>query len=229
MRRLDEELARPSSRCDIPVIDAAHFNASTLTAYSSSPLLVKGGASSWPALRRWRRSFMVQTWGALLVKLAPNGEHVPLRDFFDELQQPNVVAPPRFVFQPLTRNVQRAGLEWAHVEDDLELPPFLSGWRREGEELRDLGNWFLSVGATSSGQHFHWHGEAFNAVVWGRKRWLFLAPGGSVTHVSGWSTPRASRLRAGCRRSAAREHASPSAYRSAATSLSCRRSCRTPS
>ena len=51
---------------------------------------------------------------------------------------------------------------------------------RAGEGVRDLGNWFLSVGATSSGQHFHSHGEALNAVVWGRKRWFFLAPGSSV-------------------------------------------------
>ena len=56
----------------------------------------------------------------------------------------------------------------------------MSGWRRDGEDVRDLGNWFLSVGATSSGQHFHSHGEALNAVVWGRKRWFFLAPGSSV-------------------------------------------------
>ena len=45
---------------------------------------------------------MLQTWGDLLVQLAPNGERVPLRAFLDEMQQPNVTAPPRFVFQPLT-------------------------------------------------------------------------------------------------------------------------------
>ena len=180
-------LPASSARCDIPIVDAAQLNASALTAYYSEPLLVKGGAASWPALRSatvaWRRSYMLQAWGDLLVQLAPNGERVPLRDFLDEMQQPNFTAPPRFVFQPLTwdwERTPRARLEWSHVEADLELPTFLSGWRREGEGLRDMGNWFLSVGATSSGQHFHSHGEALNAVVWGRKRWFFLAPGSSV-------------------------------------------------
>lgn len=181
--RAPAALPASSARCDIPIVAAAQLNASTLTAYYSEPLLVRGGATSWPALRRWRRSYMLQTWGDLLVQLAPNGERVPLRDFLGEMQQPNATAPPRFVFQPLTwdwERTARPGLKWSHVEADIELPTFLSGWRRDGEGVRDLGNWFLSVGATSSGQHFHSHGEALNAVVWGRKRWFFLAPGSSV-------------------------------------------------
>ena len=181
--RAPAALPASSARCDIPIVDAAQLNASVLSAYYSEPLLVRGGAASWPALHTWRRSIMLQTWGDLLVQLAPNGERVPLRDFLDEMQQPNATAPPRFVFQPLTwdwERTARPGLKWSHVEVDIELPTFLSGWRRDGEGVRDLGNWFLSVGATSSGQHFHSHGEALNAVVWGRKRWFFLAPGSSV-------------------------------------------------
>ena len=65
----------------------------------------------------------------------------------------------------------------AAADDD---DPPRKATRRDGEGVRDLGNWFLSVGATSSGQHFHSHGEALNAVGWGRKRWFFLAPGSSV-------------------------------------------------
>ena len=71
-------LPASSARCDIPVVDAAQLNASALSAYYSEPLLVIGGATSWPALRRWRRNWMLQTWGDLLVQLAPNGERVPL-------------------------------------------------------------------------------------------------------------------------------------------------------
>ena len=152
MEWLAPALPASSARCDIPVVDAAQLNASALTAYYSEPLLVRGGTASWPALRQWRRSIMLQTWGDLLVQLAPNGERVPLRDFLGEMQ-PNVTAPPRFVFQPLTwdwERTPRARLEWSHVEADLQLPPFLSGWRRDGEGVRDLGNWFLSVGASSS-------------------------------------------------------------------------------
>ena len=173
-------LPASSARCDIPIVDAAQLNASALTAYYSEPLLVRGGATSWPALRRWRRSFMLQTWGDLLVQLAPNGERVPLRDFLDEMQQPNVTTPPRFVFQPLTwdwERTPRARLEWSHVEADLELPTFLSGWRRDGEGVRDLGNWFLSVGATSSGQHFHSHGEGSQRGRVGSKALVFPGAG----------------------------------------------------
>ena len=52
----EPELPASSARCDIPIVDAAHLNASVLSAYYSEPLLVRGGANSWPALRRWRRS-----------------------------------------------------------------------------------------------------------------------------------------------------------------------------
>ena len=81
MRTNAPALPASSARCDIPVVDAAQLNASALTAYYSEPLLVRGGAASWPALRRWRRSIMLQTWGDLLVQLAPNGERVPLKGF----------------------------------------------------------------------------------------------------------------------------------------------------
>ena len=105
--RAQAALPASSARCDIPIVDAAQLNASALSAYYSEPLLVKGGAIFWPALRRWRRNWMLQTWGDLLVQLAPNGEHVPLRDFIEEMQQPNVTTPPRFVFQPLTWDWER--------------------------------------------------------------------------------------------------------------------------
>ena len=42
--------------------------------------------------------------------------------------------------------------------------------------------------ASGSGQHFHSHGEAFNAAVWGRKRWFFLMPGASAVDAGAYSS-----------------------------------------
>ena len=175
-----------SRRCNIGVIDAA--NATDLSAYYSEPLLIRGGARTWPAQQRWSFAWLLREWGDLAVALAPGIGDTTVRAYLDELrQQPteppaNLTASPQFVFQPLSWDWlgTRGRLQWSDVEADVRLPAFLAQWGRGAADLRELGNWFLSVGPSGSGQHFHSHGEAFNAVVAGRKRWFFLPPGSAV-------------------------------------------------
>lgn len=73
-------------------------------------------------------------------------------------------APPGYVFQPVGAN--------SMLLDGIQLPQFLDPSRTEIE----LQTSQFYLGPAGSGAPFHFHRAAFNALVWGRKRWLVRPP-----------------------------------------------------
>lgn len=178
--------------CTVAVEDAAALNGSSLRDFGGEPLLVRGGASDWPAQWRWTREHLAAELGNLSVGPACGertlglflGRRLQVRRLADQADP-----PPSLLFEPIghTTAQRDTRLRWAHLQRDVRLPALFSHWAQDSRApaLTGLGNVWLAIGGSGSGQSFHSHGEAFSALVWGRKRWFFVPASDAAPDVDG--------------------------------------------
>eukprot|EP00927_Polykrikos_kofoidii_P033081 TRINITY_DN28011_c0_g1_i1.p1 TRINITY_DN28011_c0_g1~~TRINITY_DN28011_c0_g1_i1.p1 ORF type:complete len:576 (+),score=74.70 TRINITY_DN28011_c0_g1_i1:87-1730(+) len=138
----------------------------------SCPVVLRGGAASWPAFGRWSKEALLERFGEVSFECGPC--ELPLRDYFAYADR-NCDEAPLFVFDRLFP--KRAPL----LLDDYEVPTVFRGrdlFDLLGDARPDF-RWLL-LGHQRSGSKWHIDPNktsAWNGVVRGKKRWLFLPPG----------------------------------------------------
>lgn len=187
--------ALDTDQCDIERISAADFNRDRFEREfrGQKPVVVEGLGQSekWPAFERWQRAELLERIGNATVSIreissrdslihqkngAGGTESTTLREYvqqsFDQsmlrvsaksslenIKTQNYQLDPKFL--------QADGIS---LTDDFHTPAaFMS--LEDGEYTPP----FFFLGTRGSGVAFHRHGEVWNAVVHGRKRW-FLYP-----------------------------------------------------
>ena len=153
--------------CDIDVVDGASFSFKRfLSDYVSclKPVLIRGGISRWTELqRRWKKQQFVQRYGGYSV--ISGG--IPYAGTFGfgahkKALQRSATGLDDYVFSPINRRQHPALFE------DLKLIGSLTKLA--------CTHWQLYQGVAGTGAPMHLHMDAWNALVYGRKRWMVLPP-----------------------------------------------------
>ncbi|XP_065839382.1 uncharacterized protein [Oscarella lobularis] len=191
---LEDDFALPSSlideRCDIDVTTSDDVTADILIRdylTVQRPVLIRGGVARWRHLRTaLQRRNLESTYGKLLFKKSaiPYAEAfglpanvTTLKEFLADLSQlhatrkssgtdsvpdPNVFAP--YIFESLSSNSPLIEL--------FELP---SSFDPEVTHVTTKTVQFY-VGPSLSGAPVHFHGSAWNSLIYGKKRWFLYPP-----------------------------------------------------
>lgn len=152
---------------------SVHFSAPLYGKHIGRPLLLPQLAGSWPAVnnssRRWSRERLQVLAGSTIHRVrCPVGQRTlglvggdyQLRSFLSSIaQHGSSGAGAPLLFSRTTVGIAEA--DW---------------WIPEPFVTRQLTSHILSVGGSGAGLALHNHGEAFEAVVVGRKLMLFLPP-----------------------------------------------------
>ena len=186
-------------RCNIPRVSAAISPQEFYERYATPgrPVLIQGGCRAQSALReRWSAERLLEEHGSELINLTRSSVasarqyggaqgdketllKTTLAEFVQSLaggegirRSPGPI-DTRDPWYLLTKH-----LKWAAA--DFEHPAYFEAYdARSGFELprsvRDEKA-LLSIGPAGSGAHFHQHADAWNCVVYGRKRWGLLPP-----------------------------------------------------
>ncbi|MEZ4381358.1 MAG: cupin-like domain-containing protein [Nannocystaceae bacterium] len=175
--------------CGVPRIDARDWSADAFFAAfvraPSRPVLVRGGLDGWP-LERWRPRALVERYG--------DAAFVAARDpFRPHKGAERLTIREQIAYLAATAGRDRAALDELEGAGDPYMFPDLLGDAERFPLLADcplpalaagleerLGRGYIRVslqlGAKFSHTGLHFHGEAFNALVFGRKRWFLHAP-----------------------------------------------------
>eukprot|EP01043_Picozoa_sp_COSAG02_P063388 COSAG02_NODE_8972_length_2377_cov_2.300702_1_plen_624_part_00 len=172
----------------------------------------------WPALHHWRREMLLEQHGSVVVPIRQSSQvkaeyerargsqlfanETTLADFLakmrtdenmllaanrDEKGNESIISDPPYVFDPIAA-IGR-GTEYESL-----LPLFADEERFSEFDLAlDRANQ-LSIGGTNSGVSWHKHSQAYNALVFGSKRWFLSppnhAPGNQVQSSHEWAIER---------------------------------------
>ena len=148
------------------------------------PVLIKGLLDDWPGRTLWTRDALLQSAGHERVRVlnshqvssseqqlgAANQSERSLHEFVTK----DFTAPAHeqsgnaYVFEKGLPNAIKAGFRHLPLFDSMEFFP-----KRLDE--RERGAYFF-VGNRGSGTGFHNHDHAYNALLFGKKRWFLLPP-----------------------------------------------------
>ncbi|CAE8742131.1 unnamed protein product [Polarella glacialis] len=139
---------------------------------TSTPVILKGAAERWPAMKSWSQESLVKRFGK--VQFACGACDWPLDEFYAYARS-NIDDVPQFIFDKYF--VRRA----PELLEEYDVPDVFKG--RDLFDLVGTGRpdfrWLL-IGDRRSGSKWHLDPNktsAWNAVVKGRKHWLMLPPG----------------------------------------------------
>jgi hypothetical protein len=192
---LDVPEGRP--RCDLPRIAAADLTAQRFAAEfrHRAPVVIEGLAASeaWPAFTRWQKQPLLDRVGdrAVLVRDgtasdlikqkngAGGSRRISFRKFIAEAfdRRPPAASTPLRKIAEANYQIDQSFLAEGGREllEDFSVPAPLASLAEQGPPDEQQAP-FMFAGARGSGVGFHRHGEAWNAVVFGRKRWFFFPP-----------------------------------------------------
>lgn len=163
----DTDSAFNIERCDIDVVDGSKLTLNKfLRDYVSclKPVLIKGGVAKLAELQtRWNRKDFHKKFGSMRVSSGPipysstlglSANHRPLSQ--------SGTGQEDYVFSPIDRRRHR------DLFEDLRLiGPLLK---------LACTHWQLYQGILGTGAPMHLHVDAWNALIFGRKRWMVLPP-----------------------------------------------------
>eukprot|EP00035_Acanthoeca_spectabilis_P026510 m.463001 g.463001 ORF g.463001 m.463001 type:complete len:531 (+) comp22864_c0_seq1:74-1666(+) len=146
-------------------------------AAAASPLVMLNGTTHWQLPRTFRKTFLETSRLRdvdLVVSQIPYGEHYnftsglasigELLQYLDRRQTPGDQEPPLYAFDADALRTTFGG-EYA-------LPPGINasfrGWGLQAHQL--------AIGPEGSGSPFHFHEDAINALLYGRKMWDLVPP-----------------------------------------------------
>lgn len=138
----------------------------------SCPVLLRGCARAWPAMRDWSKASLLRRFGDVHFACGPC--ELPLHEFYSYADR-NQDDSPMFVFDRFFHERAPDLLQDYEVPDvfrDRDLFDLLGS-------ARPAFRWLL-IGNQRSGSKWHIDPNktsAWNAVVRGKKRWLLLPPG----------------------------------------------------
>lgn len=135
------------------------------------PVVIRGAAKEWPALKKWSRDALTQKFGD--VDFVVGGYDMSLRDFF-ALSDQGKDDVPLYLFDP------KFGEKAPELAEDYAVPDYFGAddlFKLLGDE-RPHHRWLI-VGPARSGSSFHKDPNAtsaWNAVITGRKKWVMFPP-----------------------------------------------------
>ena len=175
------------------------------------PVILQGPGHWQPgaAAERWTRHGLLRHYGQRLVEVLPSSQIVPhqrwgsdglemnfsmtLREYVAATTGAGSESGQGAADDPLYLFSAQQGL--AGIAPDLRPPPLFAA----GSALMEAFEWnhtaqtehaIFFVGPTHSSTWFHQHHDAYNALVFGRKRWFLLPPdaiyGTYTASVLGW-------------------------------------------
>lgn len=141
--------------------------------HTSQPVLIRGVASAWKAMERWNLPEFLRTVPRREVKVSRTDESEPvkmdLHEFFHYISGSED--------NPYYLRDWRFDKDCPAMLNDYEVPVYFESWSRHlPESIRPVLRW-LYVGPDNSGTGLHldtMDTSAWNAVITGRKHWLFF-------------------------------------------------------
>jgi len=135
------------------------------------PVVIRGGCRHWPAMKKWTRDWLSQTYGE--TDFVVGGYDMTLNDFFSVCDGARDDVP-LYLFDP--KFAEKA----TELANDYEVPDYFAKddlFKLLGDE-RPHFRWLI-MGPERSGSIFHKDPNAtsaWNAVVSGRKKWVMFPP-----------------------------------------------------
>ena len=189
--------ALDTDSCGLPRIAAAEFTAERFEAEfrHRSPVVIEGlaRAEGWPAFTRWQKQELLDRVGNRLVHVRDdtaddrikqkNGyggsKRITFRKYITQAFElrPSAPGTPLRKLGEVNYAIDQNFLAEGGRElmEDFHAPAALASLTK-GVPLAEQQAPFMFTGARGSGVGFHRHGEAWNAVVFGRKRWFLFKP-----------------------------------------------------
>lgn len=146
-------------------------------ALPGTPVVLEGAAADWPAMHKWDRNFFLRHYGELEVTVVRTRDkrdrkQMRLAAFMDYMQHVSDANPyylASWVF----------GKACPALLADYCNPPHFDRWEKQlPVHLQPEWQWIF-MGPRGSGSPLHvdtLYSSAWNAVITGRKRWLFYHP-----------------------------------------------------
>jgi len=169
---------QPDSVRRVPRISVQEF----IENYSqiAEPVIITGAMQSWPAMRQWQKEQFVKKYGHLKFRTdqsyTKTGTSVKMRleNYFQYVNECREDEDPIYIFDPkfTSRTKEYLQLAAEYKVEDYFTEDLLSVL---GEEKRPRYKWIV-CGCKNSGTVFHidpYQTSAWNALIYGRKRWAF--------------------------------------------------------
>ena len=138
------------------------------------PVLIKGGAKDWPLMQKWNKSYVIKKAGGHMCTVVTDSRpasstiRTTLKDYFKNYKGKSTLT--------LQKYEEGSVLP---LLNDLPIPsPFFSS--------QSIRRYFFFHSVKDAGTLPHKHGDAFNVLVSGSKRWIFhdasieIAPKGNA-------------------------------------------------
>lgn len=144
-------------------------------AQRNEPVVLRGLIDDWPASTRWRRDALLRTHGETKVNVLPsdtvvdslrNGakrQNMTLAAFVDRMSAPD--RPYLFY-----------GLDFSAIAEDILEPDILGPAHFSNDAALRAKRSFFFLGGAGTGVGFHQHVAAWNALIYGYKRWFLIPP-----------------------------------------------------
>ncbi len=145
--------------------------------YRNRPVVLAGLVDDWPAWQTWRREDLLRRHGetpievhrsADVIEYMQRGDRpvqcIPLAEYVATEMQ---AQEPQYLFKSL------AG---PRVEGEFSEPRIFAGETFSFAEAERQERTFFYLGCKASGLSFHQHSAAWNALIFGYKRWFLLPP-----------------------------------------------------
>ena len=140
------------------------------------PCVITGLADKWSAYRRWTREFFENKYGDIELTVSRSRSHVKknisLREYLGYMYSEQEDDPYYLKDWFFTE-------EYPEFIKDYELPRFFECWSEQLPDSLKLNLRWFYIGPANSMSSLHvdgMHTSAWNAVISGRKRWLFYPP-----------------------------------------------------
>jgi len=144
----------------------------------NKPVLVKNATEGWAALERWRLTEMLRRYpdadatmgdAREIATAGSEDRGVLIPTTVGEFIKKHMYDPSRYFFD------RRIGIPKGMVDDLRPFPMPTRAFLEGGKDVR-RSRWkdhlTISIGADKQGLTFHGHGEAWNVVIFGAKRWI---------------------------------------------------------
>eukprot|EP00936_MAST-01D_sp_MAST-1D-sp1_P001076 g1076.t1 len=170
--------------CDIEQRDAANFTVEDFERdflLVQRPLLLRGAMHDWPASRRWQRKALLKRHGKLKVEVAG----IPYAKNYAGVQ-PQAMSINRFVKKEWGKRNDAGETKYLlhpFIEQrapallqDARMPAIFNSTGESGERLVHPQYHFFILGPPSAGSPLHYHHDAWNGLVFGKKLFFLVPP-----------------------------------------------------
>ena len=205
-----DTISNDISSCDFDVINAGdltvlEFEHKYKIGPGRRPVLIRGAASKWKAIQTWTQDFLNHEMRKLNVNITKeyffrridisSGKIILKSPKKDIIVPPSTTKNMEYYSMDLNRLVQppssfttEKSFSFPSQGNDKTFRPLdfvdLSAnscpWFRD----KNTFEYYISAGIDESGLFFHQHGEAWNALIIGHKRWMLVSPKHNIPQLT---------------------------------------------